>query len=198
MDEYPQLHHNYECQNPDCPTCLCDAKALEKFLSERTGTEGVDELGRYRQWLDNEEHFKHPETQYGWPDPSLYAPALLNKYIAYRAFEAALDGAYAPDARKAKENNMTDNNLNTADDAAHDALIAVAGALNDACAASLAALNAARDAYVALANGRHALIAALAAAAVVTNGTIRCNLDSALATLRSALDVPACAEKVQP
>ena len=52
------------CKNPDCQVCFNDAEKLEKELTNRTGIDTVDHLGKYHLWLSK--HGINPETEWGW------------------------------------------------------------------------------------------------------------------------------------
>ena len=83
MSEYPRLRHNYKCQDPKCPYCFEDAEKLNKFLKKEIKAGNLDYLGRYRWWLDNVKKFPEAETEFGWFNPAIFSPELIDEFIVY-------------------------------------------------------------------------------------------------------------------
>ena len=52
------------CKDTNCPICFQDAQKLEDYLTEKTGNDKVDHLGKYHKWLSD--NGINPETEWGW------------------------------------------------------------------------------------------------------------------------------------
>lgn len=83
MKKYPQLRHNYKCEDPRCPYCWEDSKNLEKFFKQEIGAGNLDYLGRYGKWLYDIKKFPEPETEYGWFNPEVFSPEIIDEFVAY-------------------------------------------------------------------------------------------------------------------
>jgi len=68
-----------DCKNPRCSICFQDAQKLEDYLTEKTGNDKVDHLGKYHKWLSD--HNVNPETEWGWFTKEAFDDENIENYI---------------------------------------------------------------------------------------------------------------------
>ena len=72
-----QQHPN--CRNPDCKVCLADHLALQEKLNTLSGTDKVDHLSRFRDFLIKKGI--QPDTEFGWGTTATFSDLMHEEYL---------------------------------------------------------------------------------------------------------------------
>lgn len=74
-------HKHINCKDTKCQICFDDATNLETFLTEKTGNDKVDHMGKYHKWLTD--NGITAETEYGWPSEETYSDDNIERYVRW-------------------------------------------------------------------------------------------------------------------